>query len=380
MKNLFERIKRNKKKSLFLALIMFLALALPVTGYFVTSEYGFDDRSQASGNPFNQGSSHFTTQQQQYSGTSGTKSTTTTTPPPGGAAAAMQQMVDNFNKNSNNNKDNKKKTTKKDPYTGRTDNLGPGGQPNPWYGDTKATAPSTPTSTPVGPNDWYATRSGDPKSTTGNNTGSGVTTGSVTPSTTTSTSGGGTTSTTTSSSGNWFTNMFSGGSSGGGGGTTTPPPTSPTDPKCGTHHEQLFAAMQRVWPAGSFCAKGTADPANPVFPAEGNIVTWNCIEGSKSVSCTSGRDFLTRCATTADCSQEAPYEICFNDVCLRGDVLNNGVISMSDFAEFRKDFASFKRNGWADALMRSDFNMDGRISMADFSIFVSSYRLVNGLD
>ena len=367
MKNLFERIKRNKKKSLFLALIMFLALALPVTGYFVTSEYGFDDRSQAS-----MGDLKYFEQHGRLPGTP-VSNMAPSTPVNQGAMTTVQSagngisIVDSVKFVM----DSFKSDSKKDPK--------PSGNP---------TSTANPSLSGTGPStsntNWYAQNSGDPKDTRGYSSGSGATTGSLT-SSPSSTSGGPTTSSpTSSSSGNWFTNFFSSSSgsksSGGGGTTTTTPTTSPTDPKCGTHHEQLFAAMQRVWPAGSFCAKGTADPANPVFPAEGNIVTWNCIEGSKSVSCTSGRDFLTKCATTADCSQEAPYEICFNDVCLRGDVLNNGVISMSDFAEFRKDFASFKRNGWTDALMRSDFNMDGRISMADFSIFVSSYRLVNGLD
>ncbi len=84
------------------------------------------------------------------------------------------------------------------------------------------------------------------------------------------------------------------------------------------------------------------------------------------------------CSTNADCSREAPYEICFvkERICLKGDVNNDGNINMDDFSEFIKDFISFKENGWSVNLRRSDFNYDDRISMADYSIFVQSYRIV----
>ncbi len=86
------------------------------------------------------------------------------------------------------------------------------------------------------------------------------------------------------------------------------------------------------------------------------------------------------CVHNGDCSQRAPYEICFEGSCLMGDVNNDGIINMLDFIEFRKDFISFKEKGWSSSLRRSDMNRDNRISMADYSIFVRAYREVQGLD
>lgn len=90
------------------------------------------------------------------------------------------------------------------------------------------------------------------------------------------------------------------------------------------------------------------------------------------------------CQAASDCSRNAPFEACWvlstkTGHCLKGDVNNDGNISMKDFQEFRKDFLAYKKGGWLESLRRSDFNEDERISMADYSVFVLSYRKINGL-
>ncbi len=86
------------------------------------------------------------------------------------------------------------------------------------------------------------------------------------------------------------------------------------------------------------------------------------------------------CYTNADCANKAPYEICFEGSCLKGNINNDEKIGVGDFVYFKEDFITFKQNGWSEDLQRSDINMDRRISMADYSVFVNSYRIVNGLD
>lgn len=86
------------------------------------------------------------------------------------------------------------------------------------------------------------------------------------------------------------------------------------------------------------------------------------------------------CTTNADCSTEPPYEICFDEVCLKGDVNNDGEINMSDFSDFKEDYISFVLEGWDVSLERSDFNVDETVSLADYGIFLQSYRMVNFLD
>lgn len=86
------------------------------------------------------------------------------------------------------------------------------------------------------------------------------------------------------------------------------------------------------------------------------------------------------CDTGEDCQRKAPYEVCFQNSCLNGDVNNDGKINVNDFIEFKKDFTFFKEVGWRDTFKRSDLNSDQRISMADYSIFVRSYRLFNKID
>ncbi len=83
------------------------------------------------------------------------------------------------------------------------------------------------------------------------------------------------------------------------------------------------------------------------------------------------------CTIDEDCSSEAPYEICFDEVCLKGDVNNDGSIGMGDFSAFKEDYISFVQDGWDESLKRSDFNIDERISMVDYSLFVLSYRIFN---
>ncbi len=163
---------------------------------------------------------------------------------------------------------------------------------------------------------------------------------------------------------------------------TPPPPTS--DPKCGSHHEKTFSENETSWPTGKFCAEGEPDPSSPVFPDFGRTTTWECKLGSKNAACWAKRAEEGTpgegCNVNADCRREAPYEICFEKKCLRGDVNNDGRIDASDFGEFKKDFVVFKQSGWGESLRRSDFNMDSSLSMADYSIFVKSYRLVNKID
>ena len=123
-----------------------------------------------------------------------------------------------------------------------------------------------------------------------------------------------------------------------------------------------------------------------VIPGSGG--TYNKVEffkeGSSSVACWVKRaeDVLPpegECESDADCRRQSPYEICFKNECLLGDVNNDGSIDGSDFAEFKKDFVVFKQSGWGESLKRSDFNIDNRLSMADYSIFVRSYRLFNNI-
>ena len=89
---------------------------------------------------------------------------------------------------------------------------------------------------------------------------------------------------------------------------------------------------------------------------------------------------VRECIENEDCRQDYPVEICHRELCLRGDIARTGMISMIDFAIFKRDFVEYKSSGWDDSLLRSDLNTDLRISMADYSIFVRSYRLYNGLD
>jgi hypothetical protein len=86
------------------------------------------------------------------------------------------------------------------------------------------------------------------------------------------------------------------------------------------------------------------------------------------------------CEALIDCRGEAPYAICFEGRCVRGDVLRDGRVSLNDFIAFKQDFVEFKKNGWNDDLERSDFNSDKQLSMADYAVFQRSYRLVNKLD
>lgn len=88
---------------------------------------------------------------------------------------------------------------------------------------------------------------------------------------------------------------------------------------------------------------------------------------------------VEKCQVSDDCSREVPYEVCFNETCMKGDINDSGSVSMADFDKFKQDYILFNTGGWDDNLKRSDLNMDGKVSMEDYSMFVGVYRLVNRL-
>lgn len=55
---------------------------------------------------------------------------------------------------------------------------------------------------------------------------------------------------------------------------------------CGTNYSQdQYLATDTSWLAtGTFCLKGTAEPAAPVFPAAGGSVTWKCLGSDSTVA------------------------------------------------------------------------------------------------
>jgi hypothetical protein len=153
-------------------------------------------------------------------------------------------------------------------------------------------------------------------------------------------------------------------------------------PMCGVYDDSIFPYTIKSWPnAGDFCFYGTSEPANPLFPGEGSVSIWECVEGGESVVCGVGRGFSRLCETTVNCDTDNS-QLCFKEAqaCLRGDILGTEAINVKDFVEFKKDFFEFKKSGWSESLRRSDFNGDKAISMADYSIFTHSYRLFNRLD
>jgi len=50
---------------------------------------------------------------------------------------------------------------------------------------------------------------------------------------------------------------------------------------CGTRNT-TYPSTTSSWPAGTFCATGTASPANPSFPAAGSTVSWQCLGSGSS--------------------------------------------------------------------------------------------------
>ncbi len=72
-----------------------------------------------------------------------------------------------------------------------------------------------------------------------------------------------------------------------------------------------------------------------------------------------------------------PYEVCFDGVCYKGDINNDGKININDFIKFKKDFFDYKKNGWDKKFARSDLNNNNTLSIKDYSIFVKSYHIVN---
>jgi hypothetical protein len=165
---------------------------------------------------------------------------------------------------------------------------------------------------------------------------------------------------------------------------------------CGRLDGRTFPSDVGDWPSDNFCSLGTAEPSSPAFPSVGNSVSWDCIGTSFPDSCSASRqdssstssslpvdvvpDLIGGCTTDEHCRAQAPFELCFKNTCLPGNVKNDGKIGMPDFVNFKEDFVSYKMNGWSEILRRSDINTDGRISMSDYSVFVKSYRLVNGLE
>jgi hypothetical protein len=159
---------------------------------------------------------------------------------------------------------------------------------------------------------------------------------------------------------------------------------------CGTRNT-VYAANFTTWPSGStWCSSGTVGSYSPnnVFPREGEGITWVCsgAGGGSNASCSASREIsetvLTSCNSNVDCSRVAPFEICHpvRNVCLRGDVLNNGVVALNDFIQFKADYVSYNLYGWNEDLKRSDFNEDQKITMSDYGVFVRSYRIFKGLD
>lgn len=165
---------------------------------------------------------------------------------------------------------------------------------------------------------------------------------------------------------------------------------------CGRLDGRTFPSDVGDWPSDNFCSLGTAEPSSPAFPSVGNSVSWDCIGTSFPDSCSASRqdsssassslpvdvvpDLIGGCTIDEHCRAQAPFELCFKNTCLPGNVKNDGKIGMPDFVNFKEDFVSYKMNGWSEILRRSDINTDGRISMSDYSVFVKSYRLVNGLE
>ena len=164
---------------------------------------------------------------------------------------------------------------------------------------------------------------------------------------------------------------------------------------CGRLDGKVFSQNVNDWPSNNFCALGTPEPALPLFPEAGKSVSWKCIGTTWPASCSASRKssgvstavsldlvpgLVEGCVTDDDCRAQAPYEKCFENKCLRGNVNNDGRIGMGDFVTFKKDFIAFKKSGWSENLRRSDIKIDGSISMADYSLFVKSYRVINELD
>ncbi len=69
---------------------------------------------------------------------------------------------------------------------------------------------------------------------------------------------------------------------------------------CGTN-AQTYSYDATAYPGTSFCLTGTASPASPAFPSEGNSVTWTCSGGDNTIStddvnCSATRNNARSCA------------------------------------------------------------------------------------
>ncbi len=145
---------------------------------------------------------------------------------------------------------------------------------------------------------------------------------------------------------------------------------------CGSLDGMIFPPETEEWPSNDFCSVGEAEPSSPAFPSVEEEVFWKCVSSSGEESCSAKRASL-QCQEDSDCRREPPYEVCFHNMCMLGDVEGDGAVGPRDFVAFKEDFLKFKTEGWSDELKRSDFLDDERVSMADYSVFVWAYRLFN---
>lgn len=131
--------------------------------------------------------------------------------------------------------------------------------------------------------------------------------------------------------------------------------------------------------SGSWSGEKELSGSEKITPVRMGNYILTCYQMDKDVK-KSVEVRVNQCQSVSDCRPEAPYEICFKNSCLRGDVLKNGEISFNDFETLKKDFLEYKKNGWNLEMRRSDLNGDFRLSMADYSVFVNSYRIVKELE
>lgn len=73
--------------------------------------------------------------------------------------------------------------------------------------------------------------------------------------------------------------------SGGEGEYTTTSAPSETQPSCGTLHNRIFSYTTETWPSGTLCSEGEAVLSDSSFPSPGSSVSWECVLGTYSTSC-----------------------------------------------------------------------------------------------
>jgi len=74
---------------------------------------------------------------------------------------------------------------------------------------------------------------------------------------------------------------------------------------CGTR-ATTYSSTTTSWPAGNFCAAGTASPVSPTFPSIGGSTSWTCLgsSGGANVSCSAVR----KCSVTLNTSSSSVVE------------------------------------------------------------------------